>query len=339
MSIYAIPAQAAGFVSLMGRIEKGLGDTLNLPEGLINIGGNGQGYVLESKTNWDPVDSANNDGTITELSVGDDVYVYAVQDDSGVAKMLASYNSTYPDGHDDTSSRKTGGFHYGRVRGLADAYDDTAGTTEQIIPNSIWDLQHRPKCDPTGMIEVVPDQVWVDIYLASTDGANWPETKTLSEYDAIPLSGDDGYAYYDYRRLVRNAGKRLVTMDEALAMAYGVPQGATNAGARINTGQHTDYGFDCVSCLGADQPSGNLRQLLKDNLFDRDTTHAWADEQNVGKDESENHGQIRHADARCAIFGGHWDSTDEAGARCLDLGNAPWGVNSPTGLRAACDAL
>ena len=338
MSTYAIPAQAAGFFSLLGEIGKGSGDTLNLPEGLVNIGGNGQGYIVQAQTDWDP--AVNNDGTFSSLALGDDIYIYAVQDSSGVAQWMASKNSTYPDGYDETTSRKMGGFHFGRVRNISQAYDSGASLPQQIIPNSCWDLSHRPTCDPTGMVEVIPGRTWVDIYLASEGAGTWPDTVPVSEYNATPLSGAEGYARgLDYPRLARNAGKRLPTYEEFLQYAYGVPQGATGLSDRANTGQHGDYGFECVSCLNVDQPSGNLWQQTS-HYYDRDNaSDAWYDDLNAGKDSAENHGQWNGTEFKAAIVGGYWSHTAQAGARCVDLSDVPWAVDGSRGLRAVCDSL
>lgn len=337
--VLMMPAAAAGFYSLFGRVEKAAGDTLNLPTGMVNLGGNGKGYLLAAASEWDPTDSENHDGTVSGLSLGDDVYLYAVPDDSGYAKWLASKNATTPDGHSSQDSRKMGGFHYGRVRAIAQAYDAGATLSVEIIANSCWDLGHRPKCDPSGMVEVVPDALWVDIYLASEGPGSWPDTVPESRYDAVPLSGSDGYSrYYDYTRLARNAGKRLPSYSEFVALAYGVPQGATDAGGRVNTGQHGDYGFECVSCLNVDQPSGNLLQQSI-HIFDRNTSNSWSDLLNEGKDSAHDHGQINQDSARTATLGGHWTRGAEAGARCVDLDSTPWTVLSGTGLRAVCDSL
>jgi hypothetical protein len=292
-----------------------------------------------SNSGWDP--TVNDDGTAGSLALGDDIYVYAVPSGNGdgYADLIASKNSTVPNGHTADTSRKIGGFHYGRVRSLADAYNSAASASIQIIPNSVWDLQHRPTCDPTGMAEVIPGQLWMDIYLASEDGTAWPDTVPLSQYNATPLTGTEGYnLYYDYVRLCRNAGKRLPTYAEWVAAAYGVPQGATGAGSRVNTGQHGDYGFDAVSCLGMDQPSGNVWQTL-DHVFDRDnSSDGWNDDLNTGKDGSNDHGQWYGSDLRVYRAGGNWSDGAEAGARALNR-DIPWLVISYAGLRAACDSL
>ena len=311
---FIVPAQAAGFVSLMGQMAKASGATLDLPEGMVNVGGNGKGFVLPAADGWDP--ESNNDGSFVSLSLGDDIYIYAVADVSGTAAWVASKNSTYPDGSSAAESRKMGGFHYGRVRALSESFNAAATLPVGIIPNSVWDLHHRPTCDPTGMVEIIPGQVWADIYLASEDGSAWPDTVPLSAYNAVPLTGAEGYCYMDYVRLARNAGKRLPGYAEFLAMAYGVPQGATGAVARVNTGIHTDYGFDCVSCLNVDQPSGNLWQACCD-YFDRENTNAWNDTLNAGKDSAHDHGQWYGGAFRQALVGGGWGGCCRADGRCF----------------------
>lgn len=337
---FAIPATSAGHVELMGRIEKGTGDRLDIPEGTINIGGNGLGYILEAVTDWDPVDSDNHDGSVDSLDLGDDVYIYAVQpsDSAAIADVIASKNSTFPTGYDEGNSRKIGGFHYGRVRADSERFDSTITLPIQIIPNSVWDLTHRPKCDPTGMVEVIPGALWSDIYLASEDGASWPETMPLSRYDVTPLTGSEGYSRLDYARLARNAGKRLPSYQEFMVFAYGVPQGATDAGDRVNTGQHNDYGFDCVSSLNVDQPSGNIWQQTS-QYHDRSTDTTWNDDLNTGKDSANDHGQWRGGEFRTSLVGGRWGHGAEAGSRCVLLDSSPWSESATTGFRAVCDSL
>jgi len=333
-----IPASAAGFFSLFGYIEKGTGDTLNLPEGMVNIGGNSKGFLLESSANWNPALPVNNDGGFTSLALGDDVYIYATQQASGIAGWIASKNSTVPTGFTADNSRKIGGFHFGKVRTMADAYSAAASLPTQIVPNSCWDLKHRPKCDPTGMVEVIPDQLWVDIYLASEDGAAWPDSLPLSIHSATPITGTDGYSYFDYTRLVRNAGKRMPDYNEFVMFAYGVPQGATGATGRQNTGNHAGYGFECVSCLNVDQPSGNVYQVSS-HFFDRDIGTGWKNDLNTGKDAAKSHGQWYGGQFRTAIFGAYWSDAGEAGARSVYLSSDPWGVGTNVGFRGVCDSL
>ncbi len=340
-----IPAQAAGFASLFGHIEKGTGDTLNLPEGMLNIGGNAKGYLLEAATDWDPV--ANNDGGFAGLSLGDNVYVYAVQHASGIAQWVASKNSTVPTGYTADNSRKVGGFHFGRYRPVAERYNKAFVPGSQILPNSCWDLQHRPKCDPTGMVEIIPGRLWADIYLNSEGAGAWPTTVPESRYNATPLSGTEGYSrYLDLPVLAANAGKRLPTMDEFYVYADGTPEGndgnndtawsATSNSGRAATGTVAK----AVSCLGVVDAAGNLWEPVL-GLYDRqDTTWNWdrAILQN-GKDSGELRGELYHQRWRFFMAGGYWDNGVRCGSRCANSHYIPEHVNSATGLRCVCDSL
>lgn len=337
---YAIPATSAGHFELMGQIERASGNRIDIPDGTVNIGGSGGGFIIESVANWDPEDTANHDGSVSSMQLGDDIYIYAVRPTDGgpLAGIIASKNATFPSGYDETTSRKLGGFHFGRVRGDADRFNASASLSVEIIPNSVWDLKHRPKCDPTGMVEVIPGALWVDIYLASGDGGAWPSTMPLSRYNATPLTGTEGYSRLDYPRLARNAGKRLPNYQEFLVFAYGVPQGAVGGSGRVNTGQHGGYGFDCVSCLNVDQPSGNVWQQTS-HYFDRESQNIWSDDLNTGQDSSHDHGQWYGGDFRNAFVGGGWDNGAEAGSRCVSLLIPPWAESAGSGVRAVCDSL
>ena len=336
--------QPAGSVWLMGQIEKGTGDTLNLPEGQINIGGNGLGYLLTAQTDWDPVLADNQDGTITALALGDNVYIYAVQQASGIAKWVASYNSTVPSGYTTANSRKVGGFHYGYVRPIANRYDTAFVPTAQIVPNSCWDLQHRPTCDPTGMVEVIPGSLWVDIYLNSEGSGVWPENIPVSAYGATPIK-DDIYSRSDFHQLIANAGKRLPTVEEFLRYAEGAPAGLDASNdqawtATTNTGPTTTGAVaKAVSQYNVVDPVGNLWDLL-DNHHDLGGTFAWdSTVVDVGQDSAIARGSVYHAAWRAAVGGGNWANGVLAGARCLYLNAYPWTANGNVGLRGACDAL
>ena len=337
-----IPAQAGGFASLFGQIGKGTGDTLNLPEGMVNIGGNGKGYLLAAQTDWDP--TTNDDGTVAALALGDDVYVYAVQDASGTAQWIASKNSTFPTGYDATNSRKIGGFHYGRVRSIADRYNTSITPATQIVPNSCWDLQHRPTCDPTGMVEVITGSLWVDIYLNSEGSGTWPENVPVSAYGATAIK-DDIYSRSDFHQLVANAGKRLPTVEEFLRYAEGAPAGLDGNNdqawaATGNTGPTTTGAVaKAVSQYNVVDAVGNLWDWL-DNHFDLGGTFAWSNSVvNVGKDSATARGYVSHAAWRAFIGGGAFNDGVLAGARCLSSNAAPWGAHGNVGVRGVCDAL
>lgn len=344
---YAIPAQGAGHFKLLGAI-RAVGDMrLDIPEGILNIGGNGKGYVLEARTDWDPTAPANQDGSLDALALGDDVYLYAVQSDDGVAGLLASQNITVPGGYTADNSRRIGGFHYGRWRPLAERYNAAYAPPTQIVPTSVWDLGHRPKCDPAGMVEVIPGKLWADIYLNSEDGGVWPETIPLSRFNATPLSGTEGYSrYLDLPRLAANAGKRLPTVAEFFVYADGSPQGNdgnndTAWSATTNTGRtNTGDVAKAVSTTGVVDAAGNLWEPTLDHYDSGDTGWAW-DRTIIenGKDSAQNRGEMYHVRWRFWLAGGGWGSGVRCGSRCAHSNHGPEYVGSHAGLRCVCDSL
>ena len=352
---YAIPAMGAGHFSMMGAISASGAMRLDVPEGIVNIGGNGKGYVLPPKTDWDPTEEGNQDGSLDGLALGDDVYLYAVQGDDGRAGLVASTNITVPGGYTAATSRKIGGFHYGRVRTVAQRYNTAIAPAVQIVPNSVWDLGHRPTCDPTGMVEVVPGRLWVDIYLNSEGSGVWPENIPVSRYGAMPLR-DDVYARTDFHLLARNAGKRLPTVEEFLTYAEGAPQGANGSNdtawaATTNTGPTTAGGVaKAVSMFNVVDAAGNLYDWLDNHLdVGLGATAAWkADIVNVGKDAALARGQVysyvfgtnnANSSWRCFIGGGDFGGGVIAGARSLYSAANPWNAHGTVGLRCVCDAL
>lgn len=358
--------QPAGSVSLMGEITKGTGDTLNLPDGQINIGGNGLGFILQTQTDWDPVDVANRDTSFTALAVGDNIYIYAVQQASGIAKWIASKNSTYPTGYTANNSRKVGGFHFGRVRvvdtngtpinGSSAAYGagwESNVTNGSIVPNSCWDLSNRPICDPTGMAKV--GRIWVDIYPVSAAVATAVSSGKLtagqgvSAYNATPLTGTELLNQYLFNELAQRTGKRLLTLNEWTQCAEGSPQGndADNVNAwsaTTNVGRTgTGTVVNAVSARNIVDCVGNVYEWLDEFVVRWDDTgvagQAWSSKDPM---PGQGLGQLFMYDEQAlvaVIAGGSWSNGLRDGSRTVSLSGCPWFVSTDVGSRFACDAL
>jgi hypothetical protein len=341
---YAIAAGAAAFWQIMGQIAAASASTLNIPEGLVNIGGNGCGYILNERADWDPTSADNQDGTLDSLALGDNVSLYAIPGSDGRAGVISSLNSTYPDGYSSLTSRKIGGYHYGRVREVADRYDTSVTLATQIVPNSVWDLSHRPTCSPVGMAEIIPGAVWVDIYHNSEGSGIWPQNVPVSAYGVTPIT-DDVYARTDFGLLAGNAGKRLPTVSEFCVYADGAPQGSDSANtaawaATTNTGPTTTGAVaQAVSTLNIIDAAGNLWDWL-DDQHDLGDTYAWSTSVvDVGKDAAYYRGAVYHAGWRAFVGGGTWCDGAHCGARCLFSNAGPWDASGHVGLRCACGAL
>jgi len=361
-----LPSQAAGFFSLNGEISKGTGDTLNLPEGMVNIGGNGKGYMMSAQTDFNPVLAANRDSSFTALAVGDDIYTYATQYASGTAKIVCSKNSTFPTGYSAANSRKIGGFHFGRARVVNSAGTPIDGasavygadvttpweanvTNGAIVPNSCWDLINRPTCDPTGMVKV--GNFWVDIYLASANVAPVVTNGKLSAgtsqsvYGGTPLTGTEGLNQYNFNELAKRTGKRLMSLNESHQAAEGSPQGnnADNVNAwsaTTNTGRTTTGAVvNAVSANNIVDCVGNIWKWLDEFIIRQDGTAGWGwNDPMAGQGVGQLY-MYTPTSLGAVFVGGTWFHGVLAGSRTVHLNNSPWELNGSAGSRFACDAL
>lgn len=315
------------------------------------------------------------------FEVGVDYYVYLI-DDGADGQFVISANTTFPAGHNADDSRKIGGFHYGHIRKVSTdglwIPVDSEGTkfgsgsvnwkdnvTVGIIPNSVWDLIHRPKASPEGMVEV--GGMWVDIYPSSaaesialeggTNGLHIASGRLQSKYGQYPVTGTEGLNWYGFGELAARSGKRLLSYSEWIQSAYGNPQGedgadnygwtkTTNSGrARVgcrvdpSTGDHdaaTGIKPAAISAFNIVDAVGNVYEWL-DELLQRDgETFQWRDLAGSGK------GQIYSGSANspvAMIAGAYWNYGVSAGPRAAHVHNQPWLVHTNIGVRLACDNL
>ena len=315
------------------------------------------------------------------FQVGTDYYVYLV-DKAPHGTLVISANATFPSGHNANDSRKIGGFHYGYIRKVSSdelwVPIDSEGTkfgsgstswkdnvVAGIVPNSVWDLVHRPKASPEGMVEI--GGMWVDIYPASAaesitveggvNGRHIASGRLQSKYGQYPVTGTEGLNWYGFGELAVRSSKRLLSYSEWTQAAYGNPQGEnaadnygwtkttntarTRTGCRVDstTGNHdATAGIKpaAISAFNIVDAVGNVYEWL-DELSQRDgETFQWRDLAGSGK------GQIYAGSANspvALIAGANWSDGVIAGPRAVSTFNQPWDVSTAIGVRLACDNL
>lgn len=333
-SYSVLAAQMAAAFHMEGQIAKGTGNTIVVPPISLNIGGNG--YHSSVSVTLNPL--VDNDGGFSSFTFGRDYYIYAVEP-AGAAiapQLLVSQNSTVPNGYTANNSRKIGGFHYGKVRTGTSPGDVTDG----IVPNSVWDLRHRPTCSPEGMVEV--GNIWVDIYLSSDDG----QGGLKSAYNATPLTGTEGLDWYAFVERAAKVGKRLLTYAEWIAAAQGSPQGLgdsnTNAWTATTNKDRNPAGLiaNATSIYNVRDCVGNVYEWLDEMIVRWDgTTNKW-EWHDVMPDQG--YGQLYMYTPHALVAmrtGAGWNNGVLAGARAANLNGYPWRVSSYDGCRAACDPL
>lgn len=270
-------------------------------------------------------------GTFT---VGSDYYVYLCDPGSDADEIyIISKNSTYPSGYNADTSRKIGGFHFGKCRkslSVSDVYDG-------IVPASVWTLLWRPACSPEAMV-YIGGGTWLDIYINSDDANGG----LLSKYNATPITGTEGLNWYIAQERLRRVGKRMPSYGEWCKGAEGSPQGldASNANgwtATSNTArQLTGYVANATSLLGLRDCAGNVWEWL-DELCLEPTASSWN-----WYDVVPGYGQIympSNTALHALVAGGVCHFGAHCGARAVRCNNYPWNVLTAVGVRGACDAV
>lgn len=231
----------------------------------VNI--NGGGYVLEGTKLIDieNEDSWDDPQYITAINrAGKDFYIYACEPISNDAPdFILSANPTVPAGYTVDNSRKIGGFHCLCLSvGTINGHTLSDYTTGDILPNSPWDLKHRAVSENEGMVYIPEVGKWVDIYLASWDGA-----KLVSKYNGEFVTGVTTHKCHG-EKFVEEFGlvnKQLLTREEFMVIAKGSNEntninGATNS---VTTGGHKDSNNRrMVSNYGVEDCCGTLGQWL-----------------------------------------------------------------------------
>ena len=298
---------------------------------------------------------------------GSDYFVWAGVPASGhepVIKLSTSPSS--PAGL--TNPKIIGGFHYGKIRNSITVADVSDG----IVPNSCWDIKHMPKCyllgleDPAtyqigGMVEVVPNSLWVDIYLVSHGGGSGFNRRGFSKINQVPLSGTEGLCWYDFVIRAKNVGKRLLSYMEWTQAAIGSPQGINNSNANgwtktTNTGKiktaatnATDADADYIngyntSLMNIRDCVGNLWEWLADMSNRHDST-AWAwqnvlDAGELSSDTDFGQAYLPNSTGMVAwIAGGGWSFGVRAGSCAVFVIVYPWNGGVDIGARFACESL
>lgn len=183
--------------------------------------------------------NASEAGSATERA-GKDVYVYAVEPANGSApSFVLSMNSTVPSGYTQDTSRKIGGFHCLCVATGATGNAAAGYSAGDIVPPSVWDLKHRPRSEPEGMVYIEELNLWCDIYLPS-----WSGSMVQSRYGGTILDGDSTPKMHG-ERFVEYAGaakKRLCSRDEFMVIADSSTQMTNISGSTdpVTTGGHED---------------------------------------------------------------------------------------------------
>ena len=300
--------------------------TVTLPAGMEILIGN---KVYSNKVNV-----ILNLSSVGGEKAGKDVYIYACQGTGTEPVFKLSLNSTVPDGYNADNSRKIGGFHclcsdVGTISG----HTLSGYRAGDIIPNSLWDLRHRPKCDPSGMVYIDKVDVWMDIYLNS-----WNGSKLVSVNNGVTADGGSTKVYHGelFVEDLANINKRLPLREEFQVAAKGSNENTNISGSTDwnTTGGHTDIaGRRMISNYGLEDACGYLWQWASD--IGVNGSGSWTDSVYGGSDTQKygrSYGKLYRA-----LLGGGWGDGAGCGSRSVCVRDVSASVGSDLGGRGACE--
>ena len=218
-------------------------------------------YDLSAAASWDTL--IPNDYTVAANRAGKDFYIYACESSGPIPRILLSDNTTSPVGYTTITSRLIGGFHCLCVSvGAIGGHPLTNFLAGDLLPDSIWDYNHRPVCSPAGMVYSETTGIWVDIYLASGIDINTKSVNggVISDIRNWMDFVDDGGA----------VKKRLLNDFEFQLIAEGSNQTTNIAGGAdpVTTSGHTDTaGRRMISNIGCEDCCGVMQQWLLDQMY------------------------------------------------------------------------
>ena len=317
---------------------------------MVNIGT--KGYILQSDvtldltaaSSWDDVTSVNY--TSASKRAGRDFYVYACKPVKGIEPVLIlSANSTVPDGYDQDTSRKIGGFHclcssVGTLnwRNPATLNNEThwlsGYSTGDILPASIWDLSHRATSENEGMVYSSETGMWFDIYLSSWDGEKLVSVFGGTTADGASVKKFHGEMFAECAAQVR---KELISRDYFIAVAKGSNErtairGSSDAGT---TGGHVDTANRrMISNIGLEDCCGFLWQCCKQS-GSANGSGGWTNSTyNSSVDGSATYGSTYGSYYRANV-GGSWNGSSYCGSRCVAMNFVSASVGAVSGGRLA----
>lgn len=288
------------------------------------------------------------DTSFSTSRAGKDFYIFACVNAQTplVPDLVISQNSTVPEGYTAETSRKIGGFHClcADVGTIANhpLSDYVAG---DILPCSIWDINHRPIGEPEGYAYDEGTDMWYSIYGLTWSGTWGSATATQpgrAEDDTLALESKYGAEWADgtssekwhcwkFEQILARQKQRLPYQREFMSASLGSNQSTNISGSAdpVTTGGHKDTGNRrMISNIGLEDCCGVLWQWGAD-VGSAPTSGSYGNAYDAN--DKYEAGQVYGTVYR-ALLGGDWD----AGVICGSRGSA-WDAGAMA-LSASCGA-
>ncbi|MBQ9236105.1 MAG: hypothetical protein IJ184_06560 [Alphaproteobacteria bacterium] len=244
--------------------------------------------------------------TGSTYEAGKDYHIFLVADGDNATKFIVSQNSTYPGGYSASNSRKIGGFHTLCVAvGTISGHPLSGYVAGDILPNSVWCLNHRPISEPEGMVYEPINDVWVDIYNQSGSGSS-----TKSVYGGTRTNTKMHFEFVEDQRAVN---KTLLEDEEFYAASKGSNQKTAVTGSKQPSPDTTGGRVDTanvrmISYIGCEEMCGLQWQHIKGTFAAGGSN--W-------NGQNGNEGDF-YGSCMVLLAGGFWGDSSHCGSRCRD---------------------
>ena len=282
------------------------------------------------------------DHTQASTRHGQDFYIYAGIRD-GALTFVVSTSSTVPYGFTAETSRKVGGFHCLCADvGTIEGHTLSGWLAGEILPASVWDIEHRPKSEPEGMVYVDGLDMWFDIYLNSWTGSTADKTlKAVSKFGAVTADGASAEKFHPlkWEQTLGEQKKRLPWVREFRVFSVGSNQSTNIAGSTdANTaGGHQDTANRrMISNYGIEDCCGFLWQWCAD-VGSASTSGSYGNGFDAN-DRADVKGQIYGAEYR-PLVGGGWADGAVCGSRAAAWARSSLSLAAFYGARSASEPV
>ena len=282
---------------------------------------------INTETYWD-----DNQYSVPLNRKGKDFYIYHTNDN----QIVLSANSTFPNDFTSENTRKIGGFHcLCEDVGTITNHTLSDYITGDILPQSIWDIIHKPIANPEGMVYNPNINRWIDIYLA---GIN--DNKLVSKYDIPHVTGEttEKFHWYKFSHWFGLVGKRMLNQHEFQNSSLGSNQGTNITGSvnPITTGGYVDTaGRRMISNIGCESMCGVLWQWGEQK--GTGTGAAWTNAFD-GNDSLDVRGQ-HYLAPNVPLFGGRWSNGTYCGSRSSYWNHSPLHLGASNGSRGSSEPM
>ncbi|WP_375646761.1 hypothetical protein [Bartonella sp. TT29SHDZB] len=259
------------------------------------------------------------------IEAGKDYYIYiTTKDQMNKISFEISQNPTAPNGYTEDNSQKIGGFHTLCADvGEIEDHPLSGYQAGDILPNSVWCLNHRPRSDPEGMVYDPWKNIWVDIYLQSGTDEN-----TKSAY-GVPITTNRSYS--DHHVDLSSVNKRFLTSDEFASCMYGINSGTSIIGNKApspkTSGGHVDTNNRrMISYIGCEDGCGYVWQFLSGCYP-------------VTKWHTGEQGSSLRVDVNVMLGGGDWSGDASNGEFARNFAHSRYVEDEKIGARGCSDPL